>query len=173
MARSTNWNSNRRVAQTRRSSPGGSRYAEIRSQHLERDPPHQRIDDLEIAFRVRHDLFGELVDRRNEALGDIGRPHDLHQVGDVVAIDRRVVHAEDEREPAGDDADLGVPRNAKRLVVEEYFAHVVVARHQDDVAGNANNRGQGPRQAKAERMRFASQADSQAFGPVAGGRRGS
>ena len=66
---------------------GRIRYAEIGSQHLESDPARQRIDDLEITFRVRHDLFGELVDRGDEALGDIGRPHDLQQGGDVVAID--------------------------------------------------------------------------------------
>ena len=84
---------------------GRIRYAEIGSQHLEGDPARQRIDDFEITFRVRHDLFGELVDRGAE-LGDIGRPHDLQEGGDVVAIDLSVVHAEDERQPAGDDADL-------------------------------------------------------------------
>ena len=53
---SANWNSNSRVAQTRRSPLGRIGHAEIVAEHVEGDPAHERVDDLEPAAGPRDDL---------------------------------------------------------------------------------------------------------------------
>ena len=126
------------------------RDAEVFAEHVEGDGPDEAVHHLEPPAGIGHNPLRRVLHGRGKTRRDIAGPDDLPHGLRIGAILGRVAHAEEERLSAHDDVELRPVGHPERVIVEEDFAHMVVARRDNGVA-EVRNRPDRPQHPEGER----------------------